>query len=413
MTWSVREMRLRIDVWLLICLIASALPAVVHPSADYEEANKFTGLRIPTKGVIHSRAAESIAIMVQKDDYAILRPYLKQYARDIASAFNFKVRIFRGIWSKPSDVRAHLQKIHRVFNISGCILVGNFPHVSYRAIYNKDTTFVFPTDMYYMDLDGTWIDENGDSIFEARVDDTVEIWVGRIKPPVDDANLILDFLGKNHEYRMGTLEVPKRAFIFQDNDGEIWGPRRIEVLKALYDHTDILAVYTEEETTKANYINTLNMGHEFLFINAHGNPYTQGISEPIGGKSFTYIDAKNLEKGCLFYLLFSCRVGRYNINNYLAGWYVFGNSIGLAALASTTAWESIDHEMFINKLSDHYVGRAFFEIIKYADLMASSDPIVARNMYYGATLIGDPLLRLGNASLKNLPADAGVETPER
>lgn len=393
-------MRSTIRVWLLISFIATVLTAFAHPSADYEDASGVTAacITITSKGVTNSKATEQVAVMVQKDDYAILRPYLKQYARDIASAFNFKVRIFKGTWSHPSEVRTKLQKIHHVYNISGCILVGNIPYASYRAIYNEATTYEFPTDVYYMDLDGTWIDENGDGVFEERIDDTVEIWISRIKPPVDDTNLIIDFLQKNHEYRMGNLEVPERAFIFQENDGEIWGPRRIEVLKALYDPTDILALYREEETTRANYISTLNMGHEFLFVNTHGTPYEQLISEPTGRRSFTYMDAKNLEKGCLFYLLFCCNVGRYNVNNYLTGWYVFGNSIGLAALASTTVWESIDHEMFINKLSDYYVGRAFFEIIKHADLIAPTNPIVARNMYYGATLIGDPLLHLGSAN---------------
>jgi len=347
-----------------------------------------------TKGSRGSKAIENIAIMVQKDAYAILRPYLKQYASDVADTFNFKVRIFKGSWPNHLDVRAKLQKIYRVFNISGCILVGNIPYASYRAEYGA---YLFPTDIYYMDLDGTWIDENGDGIFEERIDpDTIEIWVSRIKPPIDDVNLIIDFLEKNHKCRTGRLDIPKRALIFQENDGEIWGPRRVDVLRVLYDQDNIMALYRESETTKTNYIDALNFGHEFLFINSHGGPWSQYIEEPTGSRTFTYMDAKNLEKGCIFYLLFSCEVGRYTANNYLAGWYVFGNSHGLAALASTTVWESIDHVMFIKKLRSNYVGKAFFEIIKYADILAQTDAIVARNLYYGATIIGDPLLQLGD-----------------
>lgn len=376
------------------------LPVALQPSVCDKNLTSTRTVKIKSKGSIRSKAVERIAIMVQRDEYSILRPYLKQYASDIADAFNLKVKIFKGSWSTPYDARAKLQKIYRVFNISGCILVGNIPIVYYKAEYDRPEGHmvrVFPTDLYYMDLDGTWIDDNGDDIFEDRIDpDTVEIWVSRIKPPIDDLNLIIDFFEKNHEYRTGRLEVPKRALIFQETDGEEWGPKRIEVLKVLYDPINILALYRESETTKANYINALNLGHEFLFINSHGSSLSQYIREPTGSNWVTYTDAKNIEKGCIFYLLFACNVGRYNVTNYLAGWYVFGNSYGLAALASTTHWESIDHEMFINKLSNCYVGKAFYEIIKHADLAASNDPIVARNLYYGATIIGDPILQLGD-----------------
>ncbi|MCW3977630.1 MAG: C25 family cysteine peptidase [Candidatus Bathyarchaeota archaeon] len=379
-------------------LMTAAAPSSIgneSPSCD-----RLASQTIETKGSVHSKAVEKVAILVQKDEYAILRPYLKQYAADIADAFSFKIKIFKGSWSTPFDARSKLQKIYQSFNVSGCILVGNIPIAYYMAEYDLPQGHIvhaFPTDLYYMDLDGTWIDDNEDGIFEERIDpDTIEIWVSRIKTPIDDLNLIIDFFEKNHEYREGMLEVPHRVMMFQENDGEEWGPRRVEVLKVLYDPSNIVAVYHENETTKANYINTLNLGHEFLFVNSHGSPWMQYLKEPIGSKYFTYTDAKNIEKGCIFYLLFCCEVGKYDVNDYLAGWYVFGNSYGLAALASTTVWESIDPILFINKLNNSYVGEAFFEIIKYADLAAETDPIVARNLYYGATLIGDPILQLGD-----------------
>lgn len=108
-------------------------------------------------------------------------------------------------------------------------------------------------------------------------------------------------------------------------------------------------------------------------------------------------DAKMIENGSIFYLLHNCEVGRYDVEDYLAGWYIFADNNGLTALASTTVWESIDHDFFINANNNSYIGNAFLETIKHADELAKTDPIVARNLYYGAVLIGDPFIQIGQS----------------
>jgi len=179
-------------------------------------------------------------------------------------------------------------------------------------------------------------------------------------------------------------------------------------LEKIYNKSDIVLL-CESNATKENYIDQLGNGFETVWIDVHGGPTRQMIEDdPVVW--FDGNDAKNIENGSIFYLLHSCEVGRYDVEDYLAGWYVFGNSNGLVALASTTIWESIDHDLFINANNNSYIGNAFLETIKHADELAKTDPIVARNLYFGAVLIGDPFIKIGQS--QGEVASAGIYKAE-
>jgi len=340
----------------------------------------------------------NVALLVQNQQYSILRSHLEQYVEDVAKMSGFNVVIVNGSWINHVEVRETLQDLHENLSIVGCLLVGEIPWAYYNASSGYGEA-PFPTDLYYMDLNGQWVDENSDEIFDNRTDpDGVEIWVSRIRPPIDDNNLLVSFFEKDHNYRIGTLDVPKTCLMFQENNGQDWGEIRIEALKPLYDREEITLFCLSNETSKENYVSALKNPYELVWINAHGGPTRQLIVQPNGESVwFDCNDAKNVEKGGIFHLVHSCESGPFDTTNYLSGWHLFGEGYTLGCLASATVWESIDHDLFIEETSRSYVGKAFLSIIQVADSKAKYDPITARNLYYGATLQGDPLLFLGRS----------------
>jgi len=360
-------------------------------------------LALSSSGAIMSISAdgltENVALLVLNPQYNILRSCLEQYVADVASMSNFNVIIVNGSWINHVEVRETLQYLYESLNIVGCLLVGEIPWAYYNASSRYGES-PFPTDLYYMDLNGQWIDEDSDEFFDDRVDtDGVEIWVSRIRPPIDDIDLFPSFFEKDHQYRNGTINVPKACLMFQEQEekqGEEWGRRRMEHLRPLYNQEDITLFCLLNETSKENYVSALKNPYELVWINAHGGPTRQQFLQPDGTYVwFDHNDAKNVEKGGIFHLVHSCESGPFDTTNYLSGWHLFGEGYTLGCLASTTIWESIDHDLFIEETSRSYVGRAFLSIIQVADSKAKYDPITARNLYYGATLQGDPLLFLG------------------
>jgi len=347
-------------------------------------------------GYIFSRecpiAAENkVLVLVPNEIFGQLESRLERYDSDIGE---FDLMMVNGSWANPEDVRLQIQEAYNNHNISGCILVGDIGAAYFKSV-NVHGTFIFPTDLYYMDLDGTWVDYEPDGIFDNHTDPNgVEIWVSRIKTPTSNVALLQLYFDKNHDFYTGVLGNYDEALAYI-NDCEFGQSHRVEVLKNIYNKTDIVFL-CGGNATKIDYLETLRQGFETVWISCHGGPTRQLIEEdPVVW--FDGNDAKMIENGSIFYLLHNCEVGRYDIVDYLAGWYVFGNNNGLIALASTTVWESIDHDFFINANNNSYIGNAFLETIKHADELSKTDPIVARNLYYGAVLIGDPFIQIGQS----------------
>jgi len=332
---------------------------------------------------------EKVVMLVPNGIYLQLKERLERYVSDIS---DFEVMIRNGSWSDPSEVRTEIQAVYSAYNTCGCILVGDVPIAYYKTGETPYGVLTFPTDLYYMDLNGLWTDVNYDWIFENRSDpDGIEIWVSRIKAPTENLTLLKSYFDKNHDFHSGLLGDYRKALAYI-KDCEFGQEHRIEILKSIYNETDIVFL-CGENATEEEYLETLRQGFETVWISCHGGPTRQLIEEePVVW--FDGNDAKSIDVGSIFYLLHSCEVGRYDVENYLAGWYVFGNSNGLIALASTTLWESIDHDLFIYENENSYVGKAFLRTIRHADEVAPIDPIVARNLYYGGVLIGDPLISI-------------------
>lgn len=149
----------------------------------------------------------------------------------------------------------------------GVILIGNIP-VAWAEVSDD----VFPCDLFYMDLDGRWADENKDGIYEihenGQGDMGPELYVGRIYVDTikynSEANLINDYFEKIHSYRTGNLTQDWKSIEYVDED---WFDMGI-FMDSIYGE-NVQRYDYGFETTNLDYLEKLNEGNHFVTVCAH------------------------------------------------------------------------------------------------------------------------------------------------
>jgi uncharacterized repeat protein (TIGR01451 family) len=264
----------------------------------------------------------------------------------------------------------------------------------------------FPIDLFYMDLDGTWTDGDTDGMYDNHTGTVApEIWIGRLKAddmvdPEDD--LIENYFDKNHAYRTGSLSLPQRALEYVDEDwaggGGIWDP-------AIENAYPTKTLIEDASTNSTNYVNLLSGGWSFVHLMCHGSTgrHTFKVPDPANaskmiwdGRVYGYASSpglgqfvyRTLDPPVFFYNLFVCSGARFTSTDYLAGWAIFTDTYGLAAVGSTKTGSMRAFSDFYTPLgAGRTMGDAFQDwFVTHGE---SSRP-----WYYGMAFIGDPTLRV-------------------
>jgi len=149
----------------------------------------------------------------------------------------------------------------------GVLLIGNIP-VAWAEVSND----IFPCDLFYMDLDGKWADDNNDGIYEihenGQGDMGPELYIGRIYVDTikynSETNLINDYFEKIHSYRTGNLTQNWKSIEYVDED---WFDMDI-FMDSIYGE-NVQRYDYGFETTNLDYLEKLNEGNHFVTVCAH------------------------------------------------------------------------------------------------------------------------------------------------
>ena len=116
------------------------------------------------------------------------------------------------------------------YNIKGAVMIGDMPveHFERNGQFGNPNDYQrFACDLYYMDVNGTWSDSTANGTYDTHTGNVApEIWVSHIAPSSvtvlnpgqTEASLVNDYLGKNHEYRIGQLRLPQSGLAYIDDD---------------------------------------------------------------------------------------------------------------------------------------------------------------------------------------------------
>jgi len=341
-----------------------------------------------------------VIVVVNSTIYKSIETSLNQYANDVENE-GFSVRIIETdqLQQKTAaGIRAYLQEAYSS-GLVGAFLVGDIPETWFKI-----NNGILPTDMYYRDLDGSWIDANGDGIFEQHLGNTTpEIWVGRLKAspiPGNETSLINNYFLKNHRYRTGLRVLPWwRALAYIDDDGVDWAEDVNSSLSQAF--SEVTLVTDPAETTARDYLSRIAdpFGFQWVYLMSHGafDYHAFMINDQlVGGTVYPY-QYRDIDPRVFFYTLFICSGARYTEREYLAGTTVFTQSYGLLSIGSTDTIYSVSfREFFAGLAESKAVGTAFQEWFLEQDnwqnqLKAGED---YRYLFYGLSIVGDPTLRL-------------------
>jgi hypothetical protein len=253
-----------------------------------------------------------------------------------------------------------------------------------------------------MDMDGIWIDSDSNGIYDDHLagsgDLEPEIFVGRLLtsiltiPNETEISLIQNYFDKNHAYRTQQVALNKRALVYVDDDWEGMGDIWSNDVGLVYN--DRTLVKDPDATVASDYLLKLSQNYEWVSLFAHSNPTQHSFKSSSGFSSVLTRDIDQTDPVANFYNLYACSAGNYVYpygDGYIAGHYVFSQSYGLAAVASTKTGGMLNFADFYEPLSyGSNLGLAFQSWFEKNGETGAWD--YSRVWFYGMTLIGDPTL---------------------
>jgi 6-phosphogluconolactonase (cycloisomerase 2 family) len=351
----------------------------VEPRPDFKKIRNITA-----EGLVH--------VFVDSYVYPAIQTNFDQFTSDL-EAEGYTVSVTQVTTETPEDIRATLQSEYPS-GLVGVILVGEVP-AAWVQLFTMTHYYTshFPTDYFYMDLDGTWNDSNADGFYDDMSGNMEpEIWAGRITPSFcifgDEVELLNQYFVKNHAYRTGSLSLPDRAL------GYIEIPWYVPRLDYAYD--DVTIVIDENTTTALDYKYMLQQGYEWVHLLSHSSPWGSTFfleDETYGGGSVFSYEMPHVNPEAFFIILEACSNAKYTETNNLGQSYIFGSDYGLVAIGETKIMYGNSFEELYYSLGEgNTLGEAFLDWIWWY-----------WDFWLGCNIFGDPTLKPhGHANPLNL-----------
>ena len=363
-----------------------------------------------------------ICLVVHESVFSAIDSKLVRYESDlVAMGYSVETNVYSS--GPAEELRSYLLELYEEpESLVGAVLIGDIPYVIYEmmADYGMGTQYDdFPSDIFFMDLDGTWSDDlndgqvrAGNGKYDTRSGNLdLEIWTCRMKtdnlPSLGlETDILNDYFDKNHRYRTGELQPERKALVYNDDDWAEFVSIDASNVRRIYDPSRVTVVSDPEATTGEDYKgNRMTANFEFMILRSHGTPMMHGFYRN-HKMSFDYIfpgDYLAADPKALFYSLFVCSGGDYTANDYLAGTVAFNrDDSGLLAWSSTKTGGMCEETSFYLALADGAeIGEAFR---RWFNQVQRDFPVYAPSWWYGMTLLGDAALKpLGIAGFKAEP----------
>ncbi|MBN1917717.1 MAG: FG-GAP repeat protein [Verrucomicrobia bacterium] len=292
-----------------------------------------------------SATTRNYLVLVNASLYAAseaIRTALETYVHDVELE-GLTVELITVSYSSVESLRDLIKsKYSTLPNLEGMVLVGNLPDLWYSEPSEPDW-WSFPCDMYLTDLDGLWIDTDGDAIVDQHTagsgDEGPEIYHGRItahnltlEPGQDEVSLLTRYFNKVHDYRRGLMSSNGKGCLYIDDPWRWWTDQYATEMAQAWP--DIDRFDDPYETVASDYLTKIQVPYEHLRVNVHYGAYGHGFGIPPEqhGGDVSAADLVAHPPQVLFYHLYCCTAGNWVSSNCIGLWYIMcGRGLGVFA----------------------------------------------------------------------------------
>ncbi len=280
---------------------------------------------------------QKVFMLMDTEAYQALTNEVNQWKADVNAEGRYQAEAYAIPPDNPALLRLLLALHYQGGNLAGVILAGRVPYV----MCEQDSEYLvtpdaFPVDTYFTDFDAEWYDLNLNGIMDSYYafgGFQPDIWAGRLFTDTIKFNsktridLLRAYFQKNHQYRAGTLTLPKSALVYYD-------------IKNYTTANDFGKLYPTFQTvwpdtsSGTDYLNRLLPlpGNELVYLDCHSSAKTHQLTPTwIASDLIHAVNPK-----AFFLLLDTCQSGHFTETNYLAGSYLFDTKYPLFAMAATT-----------------------------------------------------------------------------
>lgn len=377
-------------------------PARTIPGPPYPPTHAMTVLKSAPPGRIPADLprpgtsvlpdpADSMLIVVETSLYTLISSNLVAYSTHLVHD-GWTIEVVTWTGTSPTDLRALLQDRY-ADGTDGAWLIGDLP-IAWCQLPQDFGPDVFPTDLYFTDLDGTWTDDSADGIFDSHTGHVQpEIWIGRLiasnltATGQTEAALVVQYLARATAYRTGNPVSALPPAVCADTGFGSDSYQGSEAVTAMFGSCD--RIISGDPT---DYTDLITADRPWASVYAHGNPDAHYFEYGL----VTAVSLPEMGLQTRFFADFSCSNARYTEPDYMGGWYVFAPDAPLGLVGSTKTGS-----LYYVKdlLAAPTRGLSFGEgLLEWSMLHSHQNPA----WFYGVTLLGDPSLPL----LRELCIDA-------
>jgi hypothetical protein len=408
---------------------STATPTPTHtPTANATPAE--LSLEAAVADVVSALSGDSsrnVLVLVHPDLYHGLADELAVLETDLLSE-NWHPVISPFPTDSAQEMRQALQTIYSRRTFGGIFLIGDFPYVRLWGYEIQDGNQPGPSDFFYMDLDGEWLDTNGDSFYDIHSNGQgsrgPEVFVGRMDGSgvtllgQSELEMAKTYLHRDHAYRTGNLPTVNAAvyaapadhyYGWVDPASAGWAQHEIQSLQGLFGDTyafiydptkessdewtsEFWRVGSAEEKTdapaKGRFFEIMGRGYDYLSIGIHS------WEKAWGGDFFTNRDAAEVSEngGQIPVFIFSgaCSAAKFSSANSVGGTLTMSGALVLLGFSASSEMTWEEFVLWNNSLAKYAAGPAI-QILQKAATPSGSGP-VTRNVNW--VLLGDPTLML-------------------
>ncbi len=233
--------------------------------AEYLQMHPLEAPKFKTVVTDKNQLDANISILVDASLYTQITTNLNQYIADIESE-GYTVFLSTVSGGSPQDIKDWVIDRYNAGS-EGFFFIGDI-----TAAWAEVSGSQFPCDLFYMDLDDNWQDNDSDGIYEVHTagtgDMAPEVYIGRLYAHSlsygSEAGMVNDYFTKAHAYRLGQLTQPWRSLEYVDED---WWSMPVN-LDLVYGDSVVRFDYGYY-TTASDYLDQMDHGRHFVTVCAH------------------------------------------------------------------------------------------------------------------------------------------------